>query len=72
VREPGVVVQTTSDIVTLDDGYKWRKCRQKLVQRKSISRYNLYSLQSYLYAKLFCFTHIKKFVIFTKLSLIIH
>jgi hypothetical protein len=38
VREPGVVVQTTSDIVILDDGYKWRKCRQKLVQRKSISR----------------------------------
>jgi hypothetical protein len=48
VREPGVVVQTTSDIVIMDDGYKWRKCRQKLVQRKSISRYNLYSLRSYL------------------------
>jgi hypothetical protein len=32
VREPGVVVQTTSDIDILDDGYKWRKYGQKLIQ----------------------------------------
>nr|GEU64471.1 WRKY transcription factor 7 [Tanacetum cinerariifolium] len=27
MREPRVVVQTTSDIDTLDDGYRWRKYR---------------------------------------------
>ncbi|WJX63697.1 transcription factor [Trifolium repens] len=32
VREPGVVVQTISDIDILDDGYKWRKYGQKLIQ----------------------------------------
>ncbi|WJX58396.1 WRKY transcription factor, variant 2 [Trifolium repens] len=32
VREPRVVVQTTSDIDILDDGYKWRKYGQKVVK----------------------------------------
>ncbi|ONK72172.1 uncharacterized protein A4U43_C04F16530 [Asparagus officinalis] len=32
VREPRVVVQTTSDIDILDDGCRWRKCRQKAVK----------------------------------------
>jgi hypothetical protein len=32
VREPGVVVQTTSDIDILDDGYKWTKYGQKLIK----------------------------------------
>ena len=32
VREPRVVVQTTSDIDILDDGYRWRKDGQKVVK----------------------------------------
>lgn len=32
IREPRVVVQTTSDIDILDDGYRWRKYGQKVVK----------------------------------------
>nr|URH10290.1 WRKY8 [Phoebe bournei] len=32
VREPRVVVQTTSDVDFLDDGYRWRKYGQKVVK----------------------------------------
>jgi hypothetical protein len=32
VRESRIVVQTTSDIDILDDGYKWRKYGQKVVR----------------------------------------
>ncbi|KAK9098630.1 hypothetical protein Syun_025675 [Stephania yunnanensis] len=32
VREPRVVVQTTSDIDIIDDGYRWRKYGQKVVK----------------------------------------
>ncbi|KAI3993564.1 hypothetical protein MKX01_002577 [Papaver californicum] len=32
VKEPKVVVQTTSDIDILDDGYRWRKYGQKVVK----------------------------------------
>ncbi|KAI3987237.1 hypothetical protein MKX01_031721 [Papaver californicum] len=32
VRQPRVVVQTTSDIDILDDGYRWRKYGQKVVK----------------------------------------
>ncbi|XP_071722326.1 probable WRKY transcription factor 26 [Rutidosis leptorrhynchoides] len=32
VREPRIVVQTTSDIDILDDGYRWRKYGQKVVK----------------------------------------
>nr|AKA27905.1 WRKY protein [Salvia miltiorrhiza] len=32
VREPRVVVQTTSEIDILDDGYRWRKYGQKVVK----------------------------------------
>ncbi|XP_072996292.1 probable WRKY transcription factor 26 [Typha latifolia] len=32
VREPRVVIQTTSDIDILDDGYRWRKYGQKVVK----------------------------------------
>uniref|UniRef100_A0A7N0V988 WRKY domain-containing protein n=1 Tax=Kalanchoe fedtschenkoi TaxID=63787 RepID=A0A7N0V988_KALFE len=32
VQEPRVVVQTTSDIDILDDGYRWRKYGQKVVK----------------------------------------
>jgi len=31
-KEPRVVVQTTSDVDILDDGYKWRKYGQKVVK----------------------------------------
>lgn len=32
VREGRVVIQTTSDIDILDDGYRWRKYGQKVVE----------------------------------------
>uniref|UniRef100_A0A0A9DPC6 WRKY domain-containing protein n=1 Tax=Arundo donax TaxID=35708 RepID=A0A0A9DPC6_ARUDO len=32
VREPRVVVQTTSEVDILDDGYRWRKYGQKIVK----------------------------------------
>ena len=32
LKEPRVVVQTTSEIDILDDGYKWRKYGQKVVK----------------------------------------
>lgn len=32
MREPRIVVQTTSDIDILDDGYRWRKYGQKVVK----------------------------------------
>ncbi len=32
VREPRVVVQTTSEVDILDDGYRWRKYGQKVVK----------------------------------------
>jgi len=32
VREPRVVVQTTSEIDILDDGFRWRKYGQKVVK----------------------------------------
>nr|GMD20257.1 WRKY transcription factor WRKY24-like [Ipomoea batatas] len=41
VREPRVVVQTTSDIDILDDGYRWRKYGQKVVKGNPNPRYNL-------------------------------
>lgn len=39
VREPRVVVQTTSDIDILDDGYRWRKYGQKVVKGNPNPRY---------------------------------
>jgi hypothetical protein len=32
IKEPRVVVQTTSDVDILDDGYRWRKYGQKVVK----------------------------------------
>ncbi|KAH9287691.1 hypothetical protein KI387_031808, partial [Taxus chinensis] len=32
IREPRIVVQTTSDVDILDDGYRWRKYGQKVVK----------------------------------------
>lgn len=39
VREPRVVVQTTSEIDILDDGYRWRKYGQKVVKGNPNPRY---------------------------------
>ncbi|KAF3448898.1 hypothetical protein FNV43_RR09614 [Rhamnella rubrinervis] len=36
VREPRIVVQTTSEIDILDDGYRWRKYGQKVVKEIQI------------------------------------
>lgn len=40
VREPRIVVQTTSDIDILDDGYRWRKYGQKVVKGNPNPRYS--------------------------------
>lgn len=32
VTEPKIVVQTTSEVDLLDDGYRWRKYGQKVVK----------------------------------------
>ena len=42
VREPRVVVQTTSDIDILDDGYRWRKYGQKVVKGNPNPRLKIY------------------------------
>ncbi len=39
IREPRVVVQTTSDVDILDDGYRWRKYGQKVVKGNPHPRY---------------------------------
>lgn len=44
VREPRIVVQTTSDIDILDDGYRWRKYGQKVVKGNPNPRYLIYVL----------------------------
>lgn len=41
VREPRIVVQTTSEIDILDDGYRWRKYGQKVVKGNPNPRYKL-------------------------------
>ncbi|MCO5556471.1 hypothetical protein L7F22_010020 [Adiantum nelumboides] len=38
IREPRVVVQTTSEIDVLDDGYRWRKYGQKVVKGNRFPR----------------------------------
>ena len=45
VREPRVVVQTTSEVDILDDGYRWRKYGQKIVKGNPNPRSVLVSLQ---------------------------
>ncbi|KAL3623220.1 hypothetical protein CASFOL_032036 [Castilleja foliolosa] len=41
VRETRIVVQTTSDIDILDDGYRWRKYGQKVIKGNPNPRYEL-------------------------------
>ncbi|MCO5591703.1 hypothetical protein L7F22_045694 [Adiantum nelumboides] len=38
IREPRVIVQTTSEIDILDDGYRWRKYGQKIVKGNRFPR----------------------------------
>lgn len=40
IREPRVVVQTTSEVDILDDGYRWRKYGQKVVKGNPNPRFN--------------------------------
>lgn len=47
IREPRVVVQTTSDIDILDDGYRWRKYGQKVVKGNPNPRYPKLFFSSY-------------------------
>lgn len=44
IREPRVVVQTTSDVDILDDGYRWRKYGQKVVKGNLNPRYSNFVL----------------------------
>eukprot|EP00252_Welwitschia_mirabilis_P017790 TRINITY_DN3952_c0_g1_i1.p1 TRINITY_DN3952_c0_g1~~TRINITY_DN3952_c0_g1_i1.p1 ORF type:complete len:458 (+),score=59.28 TRINITY_DN3952_c0_g1_i1:502-1875(+) len=39
VKEPRIIVQTTSDVDILDDGYRWRKYGQKVVKGNPNPRY---------------------------------
>lgn len=41
--EPRIVVQTTSAVDIVNDGYRWRKYGQKLVKGNSNPRYIFYS-----------------------------
>eukprot|EP00243_Klebsormidium_subtile_P005334 TRINITY_DN211_c0_g1_i2.p1 TRINITY_DN211_c0_g1~~TRINITY_DN211_c0_g1_i2.p1 ORF type:complete len:631 (+),score=113.09 TRINITY_DN211_c0_g1_i2:81-1973(+) len=55
-REPKVVVQTTSDVDILDDGFRWRKYGQKQVKDNSHPRWgpgSRFSL-SFRYSSLIC------------------
>lgn len=55
IREPRVVVQTTSEVDILDDGYRWRKYGQKVVKGNPNPRsmsyfslsYNLFWMQNF-------------------------
>jgi hypothetical protein len=40
IREPRVVVQTTSEVDILDDGYRWRKYGQKVVKGNLYPRFD--------------------------------
>lgn len=39
VTEPRIIVQTTSEVDLLDDGYRWRKYGQKVVKGNPHPRY---------------------------------
>eukprot|EP00262_Sarcandra_glabra_P019626 TRINITY_DN7460_c0_g2_i1.p1 TRINITY_DN7460_c0_g2~~TRINITY_DN7460_c0_g2_i1.p1 ORF type:complete len:192 (-),score=19.25 TRINITY_DN7460_c0_g2_i1:426-1001(-) len=46
LREPTIILQTTSDIDILDDGYRWRKYGQKVVKENPNPRSRMESLPS--------------------------
>lgn len=43
IREPRVVVQTTSEVDILDDGYRWRKYGQKVVKGNPNPRWLIFN-----------------------------
>ena len=45
VTESRIVVQTTSEVDLLDDGYRWRKYGQKVVKGNHYPRWSLNSLR---------------------------
>jgi WRKY transcription factor 2 len=55
IREPRVVVQTTSEVDILDDGYRWRKYGQKVVKGNPNPRW---SFSSYRFQLLYFSFHI--------------
>lgn len=50
VTEPRIIVQTTSEVDLLDDGYRWRKYGQKVVKGNPYPRYNhvMWTIISYM------------------------
>lgn len=40
ITEPKIIVQTTSEVDLLDDGYRWRKYGQKVVKGNPYPRCN--------------------------------
>ena len=59
IREPRVVVQTTSEVDILDDGYRWRKYGQKVVKGNPNPRFFSFnqSLFDLLYPLFYSFIH---------------
>ena len=59
IREPRVVVQTTSEVDILDDGYRWRKYGQKVVKGNPNPRFFSFnqSLFDLLYPLFYSFMH---------------
>lgn len=54
MKEPRIVVQTTSEIDILPDGYRWRKYGQKVVKGNPNPRFAFLlpsTLQSFLFSK---------------------
>ncbi|XWS27659.1 hypothetical protein CRYUN_Cryun25bG0000500 [Craigia yunnanensis] len=63
IREPRVVVQTTSEVDILDDGYRWRKYGQKVVKGNPNPRFFSFyqSLFDLLYPLSFTLLYIEQF-----------
>ena len=61
VREPRVVVQTTSEIDILDDGYRWRKYGQKVVKGNPNPRYVNNALRIKFHEIKSCYLHFVRF-----------
>lgn len=50
VTEPKVIVQTTSEVDLLDDGYRWRKYGQKVVKGNPYPRWDYFLNNGFLAA----------------------
>jgi WRKY transcription factor 2 len=51
VREPRIIVQTTSEVDILDDGFRWRKYGQKVVKGNPNPRSALVSFPSHWFVR---------------------